>query len=389
LSYTTTDPKVSQRIVQSVITVFVENSIGNSSEDAESAKIFIAKQIKLYEKRLSESESRLKVFKQKNMSVLPSSTGDYYARMEQSKEQLESTKLLALEIDKAHQAAQKELNALIRSAKNSENTSLTTSYDERIEKLETDLDALLLQYTDNHPDIKGLQRVLSDLQAKRKVELNSIHDSASKGNGLGNNMVYQEIKISLGNMESQKAALNVRLIEYEKRYNELVKLNDVIPEIEAQLTALNRDYNITQEKYNELLSRKESLNLSESINKSSDGIQFKVVEAPRVALEPVGPDRVLLSSMVLLLSFISGIGVAFLLSQIKPVFNSAREVEQMFGLPILGTVSAVTSPGQRKRRMLLITSYLSLIVLLLLMYVAVVIFYVDDLSLLITTALNL
>ena len=69
-----------QRIVQATLTVFVENTLGEGRDESESAKKFIEKQIKGYEKRLVQSEQRLKGFQQQNYEML-SSSGGYYAKM--------------------------------------------------------------------------------------------------------------------------------------------------------------------------------------------------------------------------------------------------------------------------------------------------------------------
>ncbi|MBF0266074.1 MAG: hypothetical protein HQL46_12450 [Gammaproteobacteria bacterium] len=380
LSYSNKNPQVAQKVLQSVITVFVENSIGRNTNDANSAKSFIHKQIESYEKRLTEAENRLKVFKQENVSMLPSSAGGYYSKMEQTKNELASTKLALEESKKSKSVLQNELNALISSIKNSaaaqKQNVFTTSVDARIAKLTADLDSLLLKYTDDYPDVKSTKRVLANLKAQQDLELEVLRRTvSSSGSGLDNNPVYQDLKRELGNSNTKIASLTVRKNEYQKRYDELALLVDKIPEIEAKLTSLNRDYDITKSKYTQLLERRESAALSENINKSTDGVQFNVVDPPRVSNDPVGPNRILLSTGALILSLAAGMGFAFLLSQIKPVFNSPKHLEQVIGLPILGSVSAVISPGQKRRRSLLVMTYLSLFLALLLIYLALIAWY--------------
>ena len=93
LSYKDLTPETAQKVLQSVITVFIENSIGESKEEATSARAFLDGQIKDYEKRLLISENRLKNFKQKNVGLLPSSGRDYFVRMEDAKNTLQDSKL--------------------------------------------------------------------------------------------------------------------------------------------------------------------------------------------------------------------------------------------------------------------------------------------------------
>ncbi len=367
LSYQNTSPEVAQIVLQSVITVFIENSIGESKEDTISARKFLTNQIKEYERRLSESENRLKDFKQKNMGMLPSSGGmDYYARMEQAKNNLEESKLSLREAEKRQAATDKELANIIQVLKSSgREVQIITPYDERISDLHRELDKMLLNYTDQHPDVLALRRVLKNLLKKQQdalVELKSEEHSAK--NNLELNPVYQELKINLGTATADVESLKVRVAEHKQRYEKLQRLVNTIPEIEAQLTALNRDYKITKSKYEEFLDRRESASISESVDQTTESIQFKVIESPRVENIPVGPKRILLSSAVLLISLSLGVGFAFLLSQLKPVVMSSKQMMEVTNLPVLGTVSAVVSPAQRRRRFLLIFSYLSLLIAL-------------------------
>jgi len=382
LAYTNTKPEIAQNVLQSVITVFVENSIGQNKSDSSTAKVFIEKQIKEYEIRLTEAENRLKVFKQKNVGQLPSSKGGYYARMEQSKSAIEQTQLELDESERAKIALLKDLDKMIYSIKKSfsmdNNNLVKTSYDARIEKLQITLDELLLRYTVNHPDIKGIKLILSDLEDKKTVELKIMKKATVTGDsGLELNPVYQDLKIKLGTLNIKISSLKVRLAEYKKRHKKLSSLVNRIPEIEAQLTSLNRDYDITKKKYGELLERRETATLSANINKTSDGIQFNVLEKPSISRLPVGPNRILFSSMIFLLSIATGIAFAFVLSQVKPVFNSTLELERIAGLPILGTVSAVSSQWQNRRRSMLVLFYLSLFLVLFLIYAALIAWYMQ------------
>ena len=60
---------------------------------------------------------------------------------------------------------------------------------------------------------------------------------------------------------------------------------------------------------------------------------------------PSGPERTLLSALVLLASLGAGIGFALLLQQIRPVFSTKDTLRQVTGLPVLGSVTAAVLHG--------------------------------------------
>ena len=59
IAYSHTNPRQAQSVVQSILTIFVENNLGESRTDMESARGFIEKQIAEYERQLRQAEQRL------------------------------------------------------------------------------------------------------------------------------------------------------------------------------------------------------------------------------------------------------------------------------------------------------------------------------------------
>lgn len=163
-------------------------------------------------------------------------------------------------------------------------------------------------------------------------------------------MVHDQMSVALGNAEAEVSALEARAAEYQSRVEELRKLVDTIPRIEAELARLNRDYEITNRNYQELVKRRESLKLAEDASQTGDTLQFNVLEPPRVPLNPEGPNRPLLSGMVLAGGLGVGVGLAWLLGMLRPAFYTREELEQAFGLPVVGTVSRVWTSGEKVRR---------------------------------------
>ena len=89
LSYRSTEPDKARRVVQSLVSIFVESSLGGKRKDSDSAKKFIDDQIKNYEKKLEEAEGRLKEFKLRNIALATADGKDYYGRVGDISTQLE------------------------------------------------------------------------------------------------------------------------------------------------------------------------------------------------------------------------------------------------------------------------------------------------------------
>src|SRR5690606_9004838 len=93
LSYADTRPERAQRVVQSLLSLFVESGLGNKRLDADSARRFIEEQIRSYEQKLSEAENRVKEFRLRNMAVLGDGARDYISQIGALSEQLQQAQL--------------------------------------------------------------------------------------------------------------------------------------------------------------------------------------------------------------------------------------------------------------------------------------------------------
>ena len=108
ISYQDTSPERSKRVVQTLLSLFVESGLGNKRRDSEAARRFIDDQIKSYEQKLSEAENRLKGFKLKNLGFAGTG-GDYFARMSALSEEVAKVRLELRAAEQARDAYRREL----------------------------------------------------------------------------------------------------------------------------------------------------------------------------------------------------------------------------------------------------------------------------------------
>ncbi len=356
IKYEAEKPEEAKTVVQSALTVFIENTLGESRNEADTAGQFIDRQIKEYETRLLEDERRLTEYKQKYSNILGVNVSSYYSELSAQKSRLEETKLKLREIDSRLSSARAQLKGeeptfgLIQ--QRSKTTVVSTEYDGRIAQLRSQLDSLTLKYTDRHPNIVELNRRIKKLEEQRKKEIDAINAQSSHydvaAESLDTNPVYQQMKLNVTRLENEKASLQVRFQDYQAKVNAVQEKIHLIPEIESELVSLNRGYEITKSKYNELLTRREQARLSQSADLTADDIQFKVIDPPRIPLHPSGPNRILLLSLVMIFGLGSGIGLAFLASQVQPVLVSANQLTRLTGLPVFGSVAMANLEQIRK-----------------------------------------
>lgn len=377
ITYNGRDPQNASQVVQSALTVFERKLAGGSREDSKVAQRFLDEQIAEYEIRLSEAESHLKDFKLRNAGRMPTEGQTYNARIQQLATDLSTVELELTQAENRRNSLRQQIGEALQQQIKGDGETVVLPIDQRIQSLEQNLDELLIKFTDKHPDVSILRQTIADLKKQREQDrvryVASLAESSGNSRSQSVNTVYQQLKVRLAEEEANIASLRTRADEYTKRYKELQAQINTLPQIEAELVALNRDYEVNRKQYDQLLARRESARLSQEAERSKQEILFKIVDPPRIPLKPTGPDRLLLMTMVLGAGLGVGVGLAFLMAQLWPTFDSRRSLMQIADIPVFGSVGAVLSPAISLRERRSMVAYGSLGGTLLLIYTGLVI----------------
>lgn len=343
ISYSNATPRMALKVVQETLNTFIENRVGDSVASSKKASEFLDAQIAEYEARLIEAERRLSEFKKEQMAAGPLSDSGFYGRIESEKERLEEARLQLRELESKLESSRRQLkgeNPLTSTIGG--NAGLTTIYDERIKLLQNQLDALLIRFTENHPDVSETKRLLQSLQEMRTQEIAALQQAAAgnpASSSVTQSQVYQNLKLMTANLENEVESARVRVRSFEEKLDKLERQRNVIPDIEAKFAGLNRDYELNKSKYEELLSRRDALSLSQKADESQQDVQFREIEPPRVPMKPSGPARIALYTAVLAVGVLAGLAMALIRSQLQPVVTSALQLKTISDFPVFGLVS--------------------------------------------------
>ena len=350
ISYTGASAKQAKDVVQAFLTIFVEGSFSGKRQDSEKAVQFIDDQIRSYEERLKTAENNLKDFKIRNMGMLPREGADYNSRMMATNEALNQARLELAEAEQARNAVRRQISGDTKAGpgKRALPMPVDPALEERIAATNKNLDVLRTQYTEQHPDIIANRRLLEQLMARKAEEAKNGKPSADPGASYS--PMLQQLNVQLSEAEARVASLQARVAEYSNRVVTLRAQSEQVPEIEAQLTNLNRDYQVNRENYQKLVERRESAKLSGDLSSVTDMQTFRVIDPPVAPPLPSGPNRLRLFSMVFGAALAAGLAGAFLMSQLRPTFLSQAALRDTTGVPILGTISMNWTAEQTVRR---------------------------------------
>jgi len=372
ISYQDANGDLAKKVVQSLLTIFVESSLGKTRQDISSSQRFIEVQLQQYQQKLTDAENALKEFKQKHIGMMPGQGGNYYAKLAEV-----STQLRQAQLDQAEavnrrdqlkrQLADEEPELTAAAAAGATNSEI----DDRIQALQKGMDQMRLQYTELHPDVQATKRLIEKLQAEKKADLAKIKADPS-GTRI-QNPVYQQLTLSIAEADANVSSLPARVGEYQRRYADLRQASNMIPQVEQEYTQLTRDYDVYRQNYDALLKRRESVTMSGEVESKTDTVDFRVIDPPFVPSQPAWPNRPLLLTLATLGGLGAGIAVAFLLSQLRRTVTDRRVLRELTGLPLLGAVSRVETDETRRRKRKGLLTYLATLGSLIAAYGAVMV----------------
>ena len=109
IAYRDVTPERARKVVQSLLTIFVESSLGDKRQDSRGALKFVDEQIKRYEEHLQASEDRLKEFKLKYMGTAGRDGQDYFGKLAALRAAIDSSKLEMEAAQESRDAYKREL----------------------------------------------------------------------------------------------------------------------------------------------------------------------------------------------------------------------------------------------------------------------------------------
>ncbi len=366
IAYRDIDRERAKQVVQALIEVFIESSVGNKRDDTQNALQFLDEQIEHYDESLKAAENRLKEFKLKYMGIAGQggqAGQDFFGRISRLSDDIVRTKLeLSSAIqtrDSYRQALAGESATVTIDQRPTGVPAPVPEIDQRIAAQRAKLDELLRAYTDRHPDVVGTRRVLVELEEQRKAEMKERATQPNKSTQVSEqNPVFQQIRVSLANAEANVASLNAKLASFEGQYRELKASAQLVPQVEAEYAQLTRDYEIQKKTYGDLLARRQAAAMGAEVQET-EAAMFRVIDPPRASSQPVPPTRLTLLGMAFAAALGAGLLASFFANGIRPTFHDARGLRAVSERPLLGTLSLWPTQAMLRKKRLRLALFVS------------------------------
>ncbi len=345
------DPKTVRDLVNTIVNEYINENLKYTRTDAYEVYDFIKDQLLDYKKKLEESDSAIRAFRERHPNMIPRSEATILARVEKFQTDRIATEIRLKELMKKRENLRKQLSGekeLTVAFVSREGTPL-----DKLNYLNNQLMLLMTKYTENYPAVIKLKAEIEEL--KREIARKSPGPGGDAGmDGTGSetsaiNPIYQSLKEDLAKTDAEIESLKERSAELLRQQKIAQGILGRMPREQEEWSKLQRDRNVYQKIYDDLLVKLQNAQVSKDIQFSNKAATFRVVDPAYLPLYPVKPDRVKMIMLGLFLGIAAGIASVYLLENLSGTFSDETAVEKRLALPVLASIPTMLTEEEKER----------------------------------------
>jgi polysaccharide chain length determinant protein (PEP-CTERM system associated) len=345
ISYSDTDPQRAQKITQLFADLIIKESHRTKERESRAAFQFLDSQVGDYHKRLTEAENSLAAYRKQHPEVMLGDQEDVTQRISQ----------LQLAMDQATMdLADQRSRAGVWSSHLARESSMATTQARpnqlrsRLMELQAERDKLAGTVTERHPDMVRIQNQIADLQ--RQMRSGAGGAPVGSASTVAMSPEYSGVRAQMAEAQSMSSASASRVAAgRELIQQELDRLQQVAA-LGSELADRTRNYELNRTLYQDLLERRENARLAMNLDAQKRGLNFRVQEPANLPMKASGMSLTTFASGGLLLAVLIPALLLFGWVRFDPRVRSASQIEQVSGLPVLGTIPASpAAPRQHGR----------------------------------------
>jgi len=339
ISFKGKDPEKTFKVTNALASYFIDENTRFRENEVIGTSNFLEEELNSIRKELAKNEKKQKEYREKYMGELPEQLFSNLSMLTRLQEQLKvkQTNLLNEKNKLAMLKNQISEGGLVfgKGAMVTSDGRIVSDLEQSIslEQAQEMLAYLQTRYTNSHPDVIRIKKIISDL--KKKNNKNGISTSDRlQYIPLDSRMKVEQIKVNINTLTAELSQLKSQIQMYQQRIENT-------PAREQELASLKRDYHNINATYDLLLKKQLEAEVSVNMEKKQKGQKFIILDPARLPQKPVFPNMKMLFLLTLLAGPNIGLGLVFLLEYLNTSFRSPKDVESYLGIPVLATVPII------------------------------------------------
>jgi len=364
ISFTGSEPERVMRIANTLASYFMDENLKVREAQAIGTSEFLDSELEKTKKRLEEKEQKLAALRAKYLGGLPDELESNLRTLDRMQKEVTDKAMLLREVNNSISQLDSQISSMAATGGSGTGGDDFLSFDleesqegedSAVQAAQEKYDALLLRYTEKHPDVKKLKSIIEKLKqkleaAKEEEELPSAESEEDILPDMGMDPVAPlkaqraQLVAEANNIQAEVSAIQEKMKNYAQRVEDT-------PKRELELQSLTRDYSNIQDVYNSILDRKLEAELSVNMEKKQKGEQFRILDHARLPEKPISPNV----KMMFLLSIAGGLGLGGGILFLKELltFSVIRrddQIDTLLGLPILASIPPLEKPNGRTKK---------------------------------------
>ena len=341
ITYTPGSPDESQRILNRVAQVFVEENTRSRESRAQDTSEFIASQLRASEERLNALEARLRASKEAYMGRLPEQTGANLQMVEGLQRQLESSATATRGEQDRLSMIERQIEAMqqgVDAGPISRGTAMLSTQG-RIIQLRSELAEARLSFTEKHPEVVRLKDELATAEKAAAAEREL--PSKDRVTVLNTNPEYRQLvkdrdaaRMRIAELQRQQRAAQGAISQYRARV-------EAAPRVEQEMLSLKREYDLEREAYGKLKERRQAAVINEELQRSEGAEQFSVLVPASYPSSPSKPKPLRVLLMAIAAGFVLGGAGVMGREYLDRSVHDARGLRDEFELPVLAEIPRI------------------------------------------------
>lgn len=338
------DPQFAQRFINTLVGLYVEESLSSTRAETFGASRFLQEQLDSFKVRLEEAEDRIIEFRRSQGIFFSIDEAGTLAAIRQMMAQVEEIELNQDTL----RARQAQLTEQLNRTSPTIDMISEAAENNRLLEMENRLSNLLLRYTDNYPEVVRLKFEIEAL--KQRMEDPEMAQRERGGTRMTSlNPLHQQLQSQLYEVESELSSLEARKRNLQQNIATREQQLQEIPEAQKALAILIQERDSYRTIYNDLLSRMTKSEVSTQMEVANKASTFRVIDPAILPQSPVSPDML----RMLLLAVAGGLGCGLgLIFLIENMDSRVRDVSIFaeLGIDVLAVVPNISDPDVLKKR---------------------------------------